>query len=112
MWGTASDLPCPRGEDLRVGTELEVQGDFNDTTRKLHATGIKVFFNDNVRMNSRGWELTLTQSPNDERYKRVRDAAVALMPKMFEGMDPAEVKMFSEALAPPSTIVSFPRAFG
>jgi hypothetical protein len=68
--------------------------------------------NDNVRQNSRGWELTLTQSSNDERYRRVRDAAVALMPKMFEGMDPAEAKMFSEALAPPSTIVSFPRAFG
>ena len=37
-------------EDLRVGTELEVQGDFNDSTHELHATGIKVFFNDNVRM--------------------------------------------------------------
>ena len=37
-------------EELRVGTEVEVQGDFNDSTRVLHATDIKVFFNDNVRM--------------------------------------------------------------
>jgi hypothetical protein len=41
-----------RPEDLRVGTELEVQGEFNDATHELHATAIKVFFNDNVRVRS------------------------------------------------------------
>jgi hypothetical protein len=39
-----------RPEDLRVGTELEVQGDFNDATHELNATSVKVFFNDNVRV--------------------------------------------------------------
>jgi hypothetical protein len=37
-----------RPEDLRVGTELDVQGEFNDATRELHATAIKVFLNDNL----------------------------------------------------------------
>ena len=37
-------------QDLRVGTELEVQGDFNDSTHELTATSIKVFFNDSLRV--------------------------------------------------------------
>lgn len=37
-------------EDLRVGTEMEVQGDFNDSTHELHATCIKVFVEDNLRV--------------------------------------------------------------
>jgi hypothetical protein len=37
-------------EDLRIGTELEVQGDFNDSTHELRAAGIKVLFNDNERV--------------------------------------------------------------
>jgi hypothetical protein len=39
-----------RPEDLRVGTELEVDGDFNDSTHELRATGITVFINDNLRV--------------------------------------------------------------
>jgi hypothetical protein len=39
-----------RPEDMRIGTELEVQGDFNDSTHELHAASIKVFFNDTVRV--------------------------------------------------------------
>src|SRR5580692_8217902 len=39
-----------RPQDLRVGTELNVEGDFNDSTHELHATSIKVFFNDNLRV--------------------------------------------------------------
>jgi hypothetical protein len=37
-------------EDLRIGTELDVQGEFNDSTHELHATSIKVFVNDNLRV--------------------------------------------------------------
>lgn len=37
-------------QDLRIGSELEVQGDFNDSTHELHATSIKVFISDNVRV--------------------------------------------------------------
>src|ERR1041384_7753843 len=29
-------------EDLQIGTELDVQGEFNDSTHELHATAIKV----------------------------------------------------------------------
>jgi hypothetical protein len=36
--------------DLRIGTELEVQGDFNDSTHELRAASIKVFFFDNERV--------------------------------------------------------------
>jgi hypothetical protein len=39
-----------RPEDLRVGTELEVQGDFNDATHELNAASVKVFANDNLRV--------------------------------------------------------------
>jgi hypothetical protein len=39
-----------RPEDLRVGTELEVQGDFNDSTKELHASNITVFVNDSLRV--------------------------------------------------------------
>ncbi len=37
-------------EDLRVGTEVEVTGDVNDATRELHATSVKVFVNDSLRL--------------------------------------------------------------
>jgi hypothetical protein len=39
-----------RPEDLRVGTELDIAGEFNETTHELKATGIKVFLSDNLRV--------------------------------------------------------------
>ena len=39
-----------RTVDLRVGTELDVQGELNDSTHELHATSIKVFVNDTLRV--------------------------------------------------------------
>jgi hypothetical protein len=37
-------------EDLRTGVEIEVQGDFNDSTHELHADTIKVFVNDSLQV--------------------------------------------------------------
>jgi len=39
-----------RPEDLRIGTEVEIQGECNESTHELHATAVKVFFNDNLRV--------------------------------------------------------------
>ncbi len=71
------------------------------------------WINDNVRGNARNLEaMTTGNSLKEERYLRVKDKAVAMIPKMLEGMDAATVKMFQEALEPPSKIVALPRAYG
>jgi hypothetical protein len=38
-------------EDIRVGTELEITGDYNETTHELKARSIEVFLFDTVRIN-------------------------------------------------------------
>jgi hypothetical protein len=42
----SEDLP----KDIRVGTELEIKGDFDETTRELHAKNIKVFPGDTRKL--------------------------------------------------------------
>ena len=56
--------------------------------------------------------MTTGNSLKEERYLRVKDKAVAMIPKMLEGMDVATAKMFQDALEPPSKIVALPRAYG
>jgi hypothetical protein len=45
-----SVLEVEKPEDLRTGVEIEVQGDFNESTRELHAERIKVFVNDSLEV--------------------------------------------------------------
>ncbi len=53
-----------RPEDLRVGTEIQVEGDFNDSTHELRASSIKVFVNDTLRVKR---SAVIEQATNLER---------------------------------------------
>jgi len=70
------------------------------------------WINDNVRAQARGLESMAQNSLKDERYLRVKDKAIAMIPKMLEGMDAQMAKMFHDQLIVPDKILSFPRAFG
>jgi glycosyltransferase involved in cell wall biosynthesis len=71
------------------------------------------WINDNVRAQARGLEaMASANSLKDERYLRVKEKAVALIPKMLEGMEPQQAKVFHDLLVVPDKILSFPRAFG
>jgi hypothetical protein len=71
------------------------------------------WINDNVRGQARGLEaIASANSLKDERYLRVKEKAVAMIPKMLEGMEPQTAKVFHDQLIAPDKILSFPRAFG
>jgi len=67
------------------------------------------WINDCVRGQSRQLE---TISPADERYRRIRQKAVDMVPSLLEGMEPAEAARFAYTLTPPTTIPSIVRAYG
>ena len=66
-----------------------------------------------MRANARQYEAISGLSARDERYQRVRKAAVAMIPHLFDdfGMDPVEVVMFRNILTPPTKIVGLQRAY-
>jgi len=71
------------------------------------------WINDNVRAQVRRLEaIASANSLKDERYVRVRDKAVAMIPKMLEGMEPQMAKVLHDQLIVPDKILSFPRAYG
>jgi hypothetical protein len=68
--------------------------------------------NDSVREQENRRILPTNPDLKDERYLRVKEKALALIPKMLEGMDPQQAKVFHDMLIVPDKIVSFPRAYG
>jgi hypothetical protein len=70
------------------------------------------FISDNVRLQARQLENWSAIQHIDARYRRIKDAAIAMLPQMFEGMDAADVMRFRYALTPPDTITALPKASG
>ncbi len=66
------------------------------------------WINDNVRGQARQLE-SITMSVKDERYQRVKQTALSMLPKIFGGMDPAEARGFHEALIVPTLIPALRR---
>lgn len=70
------------------------------------------WINDSVRDQERRGMMPVNSDTKDERYLRVKNKAIAMIPTMLEGMDPLQAKVFHDQLIVPDKIVSFPRAFG
>jgi hypothetical protein len=72
------------------------------------------WINDQVRAQSKQLEGWSGLKLADPRYQRVKDAAIAMIPRLLEdyGMDPGEAQMYRRALSPPTTVVGLQRAFG
>lgn len=70
------------------------------------------WINDSVREQERRAMLPADPDTKDERYMRVKAKAIAMIPKMLEGMEPQMAKVYHDQLIVPDKILSFPRAFG
>lgn len=67
------------------------------------------WINDNVRAQTRQLEGWSPQPAPEDRYVRVKDAAIAMIPGMLEGMPETEAKAHQGALTPPTVIASIPK---
>lgn len=70
------------------------------------------WINDNVRQQERAgafrsWNLSL----DDPRYQRVKQRAIATVPKFLAGMDPVEAMQWQYALNPPTLIPNIKPAY-
>lgn len=115
-WGTWFDaaLMLRRNEAMKL---IDVLDESEPSKARLRTQYFRVeyrskWINDTVRQQEKAGHLPSNPDLKDERYLRVKDKAVAMIPQLLDGMDPQQAKAFQEALAPPSTIVSFPRAYG
>lgn len=70
--------------------------------------------NESVRAQQRQFAMWSGLNTQDERYKRIRAAAVEMLPHLLNdyGMEPDERRAYQEALDPPKTIAALPRAYG
>ena len=71
------------------------------------------WINDNVRQTSGQLEGWYGRHDVDERYKRIKQRAVEMIPSLLNdyGMPANEVAMFSRILTPPTSIAGLKRAF-
>lgn len=69
--------------------------------------------NDHVRQQARTLEMWSGLKTGDERYKRVKDRAVAMVPSLLSdyGMDAEEAARYRVALTPPTVVPGLRRAF-
>ncbi len=70
------------------------------------------WINDNVRANSRNLEQWSGLKPADERYKRVKDKAVAMLPDILAELPTHEANIYRELLTPPTSVPNLRKAFG
>lgn len=66
--------------------------------------------NDHVRANERQLTGLLGQTGTDDRYKRVKQRAVDMIPKLLDGLSPQEANAYRSVLDT-ATIVQMPRAY-
>lgn len=71
------------------------------------------WINDHVRAMSPQYEQSSGLSMRDERYQRVRDRAVAMLPHLLDdfGMSAEEAYRYRTLLTPPTTVVGLKRAW-
>jgi len=67
--------------------------------------------NEHVRLSSRQLEGWSGLKAQDERYKRVKNRAVAMIPELLKGMDPREAQHYKNALTPPTVISNLDKAY-
>ncbi len=101
--------------------KLLKDGDFQspDWVKEMQAASAPLvefrsrWVNDTVRAQSKQLEMQLGAQPPDDRYRRTKAAAVALLPHLLDdyGMDKQEATRFRELLDPPATIAALPRAY-
>lgn len=72
------------------------------------------WINDTVRAQSRQLEAYASDPKKDDRYQRIKSAAVAMIPHLLDdyGMDPVEAARYRDFLLPPDKVVALPRAYG
>lgn len=71
------------------------------------------WINDNVRAMSQQYERISALNVHDQRYQRVRDRAVAMLPHLLDdyGMSAEEVYRYRTALTPPTVVPALQRAY-
>jgi hypothetical protein len=69
------------------------------------------WINDNVRFRAKELEGYSGLTLGDPRYQRVRQKAVAMVPRLLEGMSVDEAAAYKNALLPPTQVIGLRRAF-
>ena len=69
------------------------------------------WINDHVRAQAKHLEGWSNAAPADDRYKRIRDKAVAMIPELLEGMDEADAIRYRNALITPTDVVGLRRIY-
>jgi hypothetical protein len=117
-WATWFDAAylMRRAQALKVVNDPEFRTpDWQKKILLTHAPLIEFrsrWINDTVRAQAR--QLEAWAGPPDERYKRIKQQAVDMVPHLLGeyGMDSAEAARYREALTPSPTIVALPKAYG
>ena len=69
------------------------------------------WINDNVRQNARSMELTMSAGAQNERYVRIKQAAINRMPEILNGLPPEEARKYYAMLVPQNVIQAIPQAY-
>lgn len=69
------------------------------------------WINDHVRAGAKQLEGWSGLTAHDERYQRIRQRAVAMIPQFFEGMEANEAGRYHNILLPPTNVVGLQRAY-
>jgi hypothetical protein len=67
------------------------------------------WINDNVRAQAKMFDAAVASMPVEDRYARVKPAAVDMVPGMLHGTDAEVAKYFLAQLIPPTVIPSLPK---
>ena len=69
------------------------------------------WINQAVRNTSANLESWSGLSNKDDRYQRVKQRAIDMLPQLLAAMPPEEAKVYAQALNPPAQIVNLPRLY-
>lgn len=69
------------------------------------------WINENVRAQAQRLEGWSGLTPKDARYQRIKQAAIAMLPQLLDGMPQQEAAAFRNALTPPTVVPALKQAF-
>jgi hypothetical protein len=67
--------------------------------------------NDNVRANAFAYSQIAHQNKHDDRYRRIKGKAMAMLPSMLGMMPEAEARKYFEQLMPLNTVIGLKRLY-
>jgi hypothetical protein len=103
----------------RIAQKIIIGDDFQECAltkqRLLHQAPLieyrSKWINDNVRAMSPQVEWSMRGNPPDERYLRIKQRAIDIVPDLLADLEPAEAHKYRTLLTPPTKVVGLQRAW-